>query len=189
MLQELSLAQNEISDSGAQKISQFLDASGNSLSVLNLHWNKIKFKGGLRLAEVIENNNKLKILDLSWNLMGQWSPQHYGRMSVANILKTLKNQPQQSAGEAYQKLNEQETIQMEESIGKTWGRALKNNKALVHLDLSNNMFSEQACKLIGKRIVKNHTLFGLHMVGNCCSVDSLGFIVIDEAITAAFLQL
>ena len=74
MLQELSLAQNEISDLGAEKISQFLDASGNSLSVLNLHWNKIKFKGGLRLAEVIENNNKLKILDLSWNLMGQWSP-------------------------------------------------------------------------------------------------------------------
>ena len=74
MLQELSLAQNEISDLGAEKISQFLDASGNSLSVLNLHWNKIKFKGGLRLAEGIQNNTKLKILDLSWNLMGQWSP-------------------------------------------------------------------------------------------------------------------
>jgi len=26
------------------------------------------------------------------------------------------------------------------------------------------------------------------MAGNCCSVDSLGFIVIDEAITLAFLE-
>ncbi len=43
------------------------------MKVLNLHWNKIKFKGGLRLAESIEKNEILKILDISWNLLGKWN--------------------------------------------------------------------------------------------------------------------
>jgi|LauGreDrversion4_2_1035121.scaffolds.fasta_scaffold37817_3 hypothetical protein len=77
---------------------------------------------------------------------------------------------------------------MEQLIGRTWGKSLKYNKTLVHLDLSNNMLNEEICKIIGKRIVKNHTLFGLHVAGNCCTVDSLGFLVIDEAITAAYLE-
>jgi hypothetical protein len=50
------------------------------------------------------------------------------------------------------------------------------------------MFSEEICKKIGKGLTKNQTLYGLHMAGNCCSVDGLGFIVIDEAITLAFLE-
>ena len=78
---------------------------------------------------------------------------------------------------------------MDKSIGDTWGRALKINTTLVHLDLSNNLFTEETCKLIGKRLLKNNTLFGLHMVGNCCSMDSQGFIVIDEAVKSTFFQL
>lgn len=73
MLLELSLACNHITDVGAEKLASFLDFSGNQLRVLNLHWNKIKFRGGLRLAEALEKNELLKILDLSWNQLGQWT--------------------------------------------------------------------------------------------------------------------
>jgi Ran GTPase-activating protein (RanGAP) involved in mRNA processing and transport len=73
MLIELSLAINHIGDYGAEKLAAFLDYGGNQLKVLNLHWNKIKFKGGLRIAEVLEHNEILRILDLSWNLLGQWT--------------------------------------------------------------------------------------------------------------------
>ena len=54
MLIELSLAKNHVTDTGAEKISKFLDFEGCQLKLLNLHWNKIKFKGGLRLAESLE---------------------------------------------------------------------------------------------------------------------------------------
>ena len=68
---------------------------------------------------------------------------------------------------------------MEQLIGKTWGKPLKYNKTLVHIDLSNNMFNEETCKMVGKRVIKNHTIYGLHMAGNCCTVDALGFLVLD----------
>lgn len=76
--------------------------------MLNLHWNKIKFKGGLRIAEVLEVNTKVKVLDLSWNLLGHWTPTAFGRVPVSKILKTLKK-PQPSAKEAYSQLSAQET--------------------------------------------------------------------------------
>jgi hypothetical protein len=64
---------------------------------------------------------------------------------------------------------------MEHMIGRNWGKALKLNKTLIHIDLSSNDFSSEACKFIGKRLKKNHTLYGVHMHGNACSVDSFGF--------------
>lgn len=103
------------------------------------------------------------------------------------MLKRLNNKPQKSAAEAYEKMNDYEALEKEELIGKTWGRMLKNNKTLLHLDLSHNYFSEDACKEMGKRLIKNHAMFGLHMEGNCCSIDPQGFIVVNEAITAAAL--
>lgn len=51
ILKELSLASNNITDVGAEKIAQFLEFSGSALKCISLHWNKIKFKGGIRIAE------------------------------------------------------------------------------------------------------------------------------------------
>ena len=57
----------------------------------------------MAIAEALENNKFLKILDLSWNKIG-------------------KTESYMSKG----------------LIGKTWGKALRENKCLVHLDLSFN---------------------------------------------------
>ena len=91
MLVDLSLAKNNITDVGADKISQFLDYSGNLLQVLNLHWNKVKFRGGLRLAESLKKNDSLKVLDLSWNLIGKWELKHLGQVPVSEVKKRLNN--------------------------------------------------------------------------------------------------
>jgi Ran GTPase-activating protein (RanGAP) involved in mRNA processing and transport len=106
MLVELSLASNSITDVGAEKLASFLDYAGNQLRSLNLHWNRIKFKGGLRLAEVLITNEVLKILDLSWNLLGQWSQAHLGRLPMSELMKKLKGEPQASAGDAFAKLSQ-----------------------------------------------------------------------------------
>jgi hypothetical protein len=42
------------------------------------------------------------------------------------------------------------------------------NKILVHLDLSNNQFTETTCRLIGDKLMMNQTLYGVHMAGNAC---------------------
>ena len=53
----------------------------------------------------------------------------------------------------------------------------------MHLDLSNNDFSEDACRIMGKSLNKNHTLYGIHMAGNGCCVDSYGYFEFDESHT------
>ena len=85
MLSELSLAKNNITDFGAEKIAVFMESNGNKLRVLNLHWNKIKFKGGIRITDAIKQNEILKILDLSWNHLGKWNPAFLGRLPLSEV--------------------------------------------------------------------------------------------------------
>lgn len=70
-LEELNLALNYIGYAGAEIIGQFIGRNPISLKMLNLHWNKIKFKGGLKIAEALQTNTNLKVLDLSWNSLGK----------------------------------------------------------------------------------------------------------------------
>jgi hypothetical protein len=56
MLQEISLAGNFITDLGAESIAEFLDYASQRLKVLILHWNKITFKGGLKIANSLKLN-------------------------------------------------------------------------------------------------------------------------------------
>jgi len=70
-IKELSIAKNRLTDVSAEKIAEFLLFEGNSLKALNLHWNKIKYKGGIQIAKAMEKNNVLKVLDMSWNVIGR----------------------------------------------------------------------------------------------------------------------
>ena len=77
ILEELSLAVNNIGDQGAEKIGAFLDFENCKLKVLNLHWNKIGVKGGIKIGEAMEHNSYLKILDVSWNKIGKYRQSFY----------------------------------------------------------------------------------------------------------------
>ena len=61
-----------------------------SLKVLNLHWNKIKIKGGLKIAESLQHNSNLKVLDLSWNALGKTNVSFAGQMSIGEVKKKLR---------------------------------------------------------------------------------------------------
>jgi len=58
------------------------------------------------LAEALETNATLKILDLSWNLLGQWNPTFLGQLKISEIKKRLNNKPQASSMQAYDELNQ-----------------------------------------------------------------------------------
>ena len=70
-------------------------------------------------------------------------------------------------------------------IGSIWGQSLKQNRTLIHLDMSNNDLSEVSCRIIGKELVHNQTLYGIHMQGNGCYVDCFGHLKFEENIVKA----
>jgi hypothetical protein len=55
------------------------------------------------------------------------------------------------------------------------------NKTLIHVDLSHNEFTQEACRLIGLGVKLNHSIYGLHMAGNGCMMDSVGHVRIPDA--------
>ena len=57
----------------------------------------------------------------------------------------------------------------------------KTNKSLVHVDLSHNGFSREACEIMTEGLEHNHSILGLHMLGNACNTDALGFIKADNS--------
>jgi len=52
-----------------------------------------------------------------------------------------------------------------------------NNGYLKHVDISYNSMDEKDCKEFGEGIHDNHTLWGLHIMGNDCTLDSMGFVI------------
>lgn len=51
-----------------------------------------------------------------------------------------------------------------------------NRGNLRHVDISYNSMDQKECEIFGQTIHDNHTVWGLHMMGNECVVDSMGFI-------------
>jgi hypothetical protein len=61
------------------------------------------------------------------------------------------------------------------SFAQKFGDAI-NKGILRHIDISYNSMDVNECKILGELINDNHTLWGIHMLGNDCVVDSTGFI-------------
>jgi len=60
---------------------------------------------------------------------------------------------------------------------KVLASVLQDGTTLFHLNLSYNDIRPGECAILAEALCNNHTLFGLHMVGNGASVDPLGFII------------
>lgn len=57
-----------------------------------------------------------------------------------------------------------------------WGECFKKNKVLIHVDISYNGLRLNDMKLIGESLINNHTILGIHIMGNEGEVDKKGFI-------------
>ncbi|EAR90528.1 hypothetical protein TTHERM_00118760 (macronuclear) [Tetrahymena thermophila SB210] len=78
----LNISKNGITDSSCEGISELLKNS--QLQELYLHWNNISSQGGLAIAQGLEQNNSLQVLDLSYNGLG--NPQNLS--SCLSIIKS-----------------------------------------------------------------------------------------------------
>ena len=52
----------------------------------------------------------------------------------------------------------------------------KVNKTLIHLNLSHCDISRYECLIMKQGLKDNHTLLGLHMIGNEMNTNALGFL-------------
>jgi hypothetical protein len=61
-----------------------------------------------------------------------------------------------------------------------WANAFVMNKTLIHFDMSYNNFKVGDIRHLGEALKQNHTLLGLHLMGNEARIDELGFVIPDK---------
>jgi Ran GTPase-activating protein (RanGAP) involved in mRNA processing and transport len=108
-------------------------------------------------------NGTMLTLDLNWNNVGV-----NGACKISKCLESNENL--QELDLAWNGIGRhRETAAAIASM-------LASNHILRHLDLSHNSMDEGMCMQIGAGLAQNQTLLGIHMIGNQCSIDALGFI-------------
>ena len=65
------------------------------------------------------------------------------------------------------------------TVGKNLGDAIKENKSIIHFDLSFNKIGPTDTIAIGQGLMTNNSLYGFHFRGNSGKVDSLGFLKVN----------
>jgi hypothetical protein len=65
-------------------------------------------------------------------------------------------------------------------FSEAWRDALKENKSLIHVDISHNTMSKIDVEIIAEGLKENHNILGIHMAGNSGHVDNQGFVVASD---------
>lgn len=140
--------------------------NNHNISKLSLAKNNISDSAAEALGLMIEKNNKIKILDLHWNrIRGAGAVAFFNGLQRNNTLKQLDL--------SWNAMGREDSLE----VTKAMGEALNTNTKLMHLDISYNHFTIGECKLLGEGLLNNHTILGLHVEGNCCTLDSRGFLL------------
>ncbi|RLN93597.1 hypothetical protein BBJ28_00015854 [Nothophytophthora sp. Chile5] len=155
----LHLSENRFGTPGMLAIARFLEENAR-IEELYLAWNQLRGIGALKIVEALKFHASLRVCDLSWNALSS-----SGSCSASG-----------SGGSAVNSTG-QERVLRPRAVVAALADSLANNKVLAHLDLSSNRLDLEDCTLLAKQLESNQTLVGLHMSGNCASVDSRGFLM------------
>ena len=184
----LNLGQNILNDEISTDLTLLINKC-HYLNVLILFQNQFTNQGaGLMMSE-IKNHTSLKILDLSWNLIGTNLTDEIPTLDEL-IKASSKQEQKKNFDNAY--LNELKyTMQFRRPGSLSPVRIgskvsyftsqlceLFHNKniELLHLDISYNNINTIDAKAISENIKDNHTILGIHVDGNDMWVDELGFV-------------
>ena len=146
-LHTINMSRNCITDTGAEGIA-YLIRQTQSVRAFYMAWNRVRETGGAEIGLALEYNTSLVVFDAGFNSFG------------ARAVKQGSNSFRIAHSEAADALRS----------------AFKENNKLLHVDLSHNQFTEIDCQVMAGGLVINHTLIGLHMLGNECDTDTMGFL-------------
>jgi len=154
----LNLSKNNITDQGVGVYSSSQHEEGTGLCKvlrhcknirgLFLHFNRILGPGGAQLARSLTSNRFLKVLDISFN-------QICGGITSRDMEKAL------TARHDY---------------ASSWAECFKRNADLIHVDISNNNLRLLEMEIIAEGLKTNHTILGIHIMGNEAEIDNKGFV-------------
>lgn len=164
-LKHLVLENTRISVMAINSLANIL-CSNQSLTYLSLAKNNLQTKSAKVLKEMLHYNNQLKRLDLHWNCL-----RAEGLLLILEGIS--ENTTLLELDISWNAIGNNKDLRMYENISQN----LSRQKYLLHLDLSHNYISHQESEVLANGLVLNHTLTGLHIAGNECSLDSKGFIV------------
>jgi hypothetical protein len=179
-LKELDLSRNVIGDAVVEELCNVLDHLCTDLEGLGLGSCGLGSspRGGMGIGYLLSAHAKLKSLDVSWN-------EFHGPGAHA-LLKGLHNN---SCSLSLARLNlawnrlgsgynaDQKRKDDAERSARLLGNVFSDGDRLFHIDISYNGFIADHCGILAAGLLHNHTLFGIHLVGNEATVDDLGFVI------------
>lgn len=164
-LKHINLEKTKISDNAVADLCKSL-TENKIVTKVNLACNNLGQKSASAIKEMIKYNNCLKHLDFHWN--------NFRGIGAIEIFDGLyQNDTLVQLDLSWNALGRNESLDVAQAISK----GLKVNTVLRHLDLSYNYFNENECKTIAEGLTENHDLFGIHMLGNDCIINSNGFVI------------
>ena len=171
-VRRLCLHNMGIDNSATKKIAHGL--RGSNIVSLQLRNNNIEDTGAVAIANYLNSNHDCHLteLDLSWNQI-----KCSGGCAIAFALQS--NKSLESLDISWNALASTGLRTSDRSFAKQISDMFAVNVKLLHLDISNNHLTTADCVAMSEGLKKNHTLLGLHMVGNEGRIDSYGELVPD----------
>lgn len=195
-ISEIDLSQNSIGLSTIANICRKIDVDSSKLTVLSLDSNRLGDRPVILLCSVLGSGDRLVELSLADNNITEYGASAIAQyIQIAQTLEKLdlhwNNIRGVGAKDLALSLCENNSVKVldlswnaiasplgDNSIP-SFGKAIKQNSKLYHLDLSNNYLDQNDCKIIGDALVSNTTLIGLHMDGNGAILDNKGFLQLN----------
>ena len=171
-IKSLNFSRNLLTNKSGVAIANNLIQDKHIIAI-NLSWNNIQSRGAAAIWDAIAENDTLNILDLSFNPIG------IGKHKASLLIK------HSDAADKISKPNNTEPSKLkkkeiEPNSPLSMSNMFRLNKSLVHWDFSNWGFSKSECKIMSKGLNENHTILGLHMIGNQMNTSPLGFLKEDD---------
>lgn len=191
-LKYLNISRNKITDNGVKYLQNFLMCTRDLVTLL-AHWNLIRTPGAIMIARQLKLNKSLRVLDISFNCMGNGlmrkvyvkrpEPEKKDKDKLTLTMTAMKETSTSKFSlpvESPKKIPKEKLLNFEctEAAWK-WRKTLMKNMSMLHLDISHNQFKPEDMEVIGDGLKENHTLIGMHTAGNYAELDPLGFLVVN----------
>jgi hypothetical protein len=131
---------------------------------LHLESNGLGAPEAAEVASMLEVNKSVTSLNLAWNSLSG--------AGAAVLLRALADNRRVRTADLRWNLLASALPELADM--------LRRNRTLTHLDLSFNHLDRDQCAVLGEALAHNHTLLGLHMDGNACTVTSCGFLALAK---------
>jgi len=171
-LRRLDLSGNSIGD---EALGPLMEGLMQSPSLVRLDLNSNYIRDGSNLATLVANHSQLTRLSLRRNYLS-------GEGTAVLFEGVLKNSkagfPLADIDIAWNSVGPSNSMRAAQAIS----AVLRESASLYHCDLSYNGMDADACAILADGIRDNHSLYGLHVVGNAVTMDADGFLTpLDDA--------